>query len=422
MHLLPKMKKIGVPLLKKVKLLSFLSILPCLAFPDAEPLKVFILCGQSNMEGHAKISTFEAMKTDPDTKLIYERMVDESGAPVVCDDVWISYLTGEGGRMGEGIGKLGAGYGARRAPSEKGEKIGPEFTFGIYAREALQEPILIIKTAWGGKSIHTDFRPPAAGPYQFNDSEIENFKKRGKDLKVMKAEKEKQTGRYYRLMIDHVKAVLSNPKRIYPDYQERRGYELAGFVWFQGWNDMVAGGTYPNRDRPGGYDEYTDCLAHLIRDVRKDLQAPKMKFVIGVMGVGGPLEKYLDRRYVSTHGNFREAMAAPASMPEFKDNVIAVRTARFWDMRLQAWEDNQDKVRRMEGFLKSKHREHPNHDGRMSSAEQRQFLEKYRKELISEEEQAYAQMARSNGAYHYYGSAKTMARIGKAFAEALVGR
>ena len=53
---------------------SFLSFLilglwTCLA-AQAKPLKVFILCGQSNMEGHAKISTFEAMRTDPLTKPI----------------------------------------------------------------------------------------------------------------------------------------------------------------------------------------------------------------------------------------------------------------------------------------------------------------------------------------------------------------
>ena len=75
----------------------------------------------------------------------------------------------------------------------------------------------------------------------------------------------------------------------------------------------------------------------------------------------------------------------------------------------------------MAGFLKSKHREHPNRDGSMNTTEQKAYLEKYRKELISEEEEAYAKIARSNGGYHYYGSGKTMAQIGKAFAEALVG-
>ena len=384
------------------------------------PLKVFILCGQSNMEGHANISTFEATKLDPVTRPIYEEMVDSSGNPVTCDHVWISYFTGGRGNMGEGYGKLTAGYGSRRVPAEMGEKIGPEFTFGIYAQNALKEPILIIKTAWGGKSIHTDFRPPSAGPYVFNENELENFKRRGKDIKEVKAEKAEQTGRFYGLMMDHVNKVLADIKRVYPQYNEKKGYKVAGFAWFQGWNDMVASGTYPNRDKPGGYDAYTDCLAHFIRDVRKDLNAPKMKFVIGVMGVGGPLDKYASPRYVPIHGNFRNAMAAPVEMPEFKGNVFAVRTAKFWDMRLKELEDKQTQVKQMAGFLKSKHQEHANKDGSMSAADQKEYIEKYRKKLISEKEEAYARIAKSNGGYHYYGSAKTMAQIGKAFAEALV--
>ena len=60
----------------------------------AKPLKVYVLCGQSNMEGHAKISTFEAMRTDPLTKPILKEMVEEKGNPVVCDQVWISNFKG----------------------------------------------------------------------------------------------------------------------------------------------------------------------------------------------------------------------------------------------------------------------------------------------------------------------------------------
>lgn len=384
------------------------------------PLKVFILCGQSNMEGHAKISTFEAMKMDPATKPIYNQLVDASGSPVTCENVWISYFTGGRDNMGEGFGKLTAGYGSRKVPAEMGEKIGPEFTFGIYAQKALKGPILIIKTAWGGKSIHTDFRSPSAGPYPFSDQELENFKQRGKNLSEIKKEKTEQTGRFYRLMIDHVLNVLSDIKRVYPKYDAKQGYEISGFAWFQGWNDMVASGTYPNRGKPGGYDAYSECLGHFIRDVRKDLKAPEMKFVIGVMGVGGPLEQYTSQRYVPTHGSFRDAMAAPALLPEFKGNVTAVRTAAFWDMRLKDWEDKQGQIKQMEGFLKSKHSDHPNRDGSMSAKEQKEYLDKYRKKLITKEEEDYARIARSNAAYHYFGSAKTMARIGKAFAEAMV--
>jgi len=392
----------------------------CTLSVDAKPLKVYILSGQSNMEGHAQIHTFDVMGQDPVTAPILKEILGADGKPRVCDNVWISYYTGGGDNLGEGFGKLTAGYGSRRNPGEASDKIGPEFTFGIYMGKAVSEPILIIKTAWGGKSIHTDFRPPSAGPYPFSQKEIENLKKREKNIDEVKAEKAKRTGHYYRLMMKHVKHVLADIKRVYPGYDAKQGYEVAGFVWFQGWNDMVASGTYPERGKPGGYDRYSECLAHFIRDVRKELEAPKMKFVIGVMGVGGPLDKYASQRYVPIHGGFRRAMAAPASMPEFKSNVTAVDTAQFWDMRLQAIEDNQAKVKQMTRFLKSKHKDHANKDGSMDAKAQKEYVDKYRRELIGDGEVIYAKDARSNAAYHYFGSAKTMSQIGKAFAEAMV--
>jgi hypothetical protein len=35
---------------------------------------------------------------------------------------------------------------------------------------------------------------------------------------------------------------------------------------------MVDHGTYPQRDKPGGYDAYSTVMAQFIRDVRKDLE------------------------------------------------------------------------------------------------------------------------------------------------------
>jgi hypothetical protein len=294
-------------------------------------LRVYILAGQSNMEGHAQVRTFDYIGDDPATAPMLKLMRAENGSPRVCDKVWISYLTGSRDRGGEGFGKLTAGYGSRKNPAEDGGKIGPEFTFGIYMARAGAGPILVIKTAWGGKSLHTDFRPPSAGPYVFSEAQIENFKKRGKDVKQVKADKAAATGHYYRLMIGHVKHVLGDISRVYPGYDKKQGHEIAGFAWFQGWNDMVDSGTYPDRGKPGGYKKYGEWMAAFIRDVRKDLAAPKMPFVIGVMGVGGPIEQYTSPRYKVTHGNFRSAMAAPTTMPEFKGNVVAVRTGLYWD-------------------------------------------------------------------------------------------
>ena len=385
------------------------------------PLKVYILVGQSNMEGQAKIETFDYIGMDPETAPMLKDMRGPDGKPRVCERVWISFLTGspDRGSLGEGFGKLTAGYGSRKDPKEDGGKIGPEFSFGIYASKAYDGPILIIKTAWGGKSINTDFRPPSAGPYKFNEAQLANMKKQGKDIEKIQADRAKASGRYYRLMMEHVKKVLADPKRVVPCYDAKAGYEIAGFAWFQGWNDMVDGGTYPDRGKPGvGYPKYSEWMADFIRDVRKDLGVPKLPFVIGVLGVGGPIGEDYSPRYKVTHQNFRDAMAAPAKLPEFKGNVAAVLTELYWDQPLAAIEAKLGKVKGMSRQLRSKAKGTPNEDGKMTPAQQKEYIQEYRAKLISPREELMWKSGASNGGYHYLGCAKTMALIGKAFAEA----
>ena len=380
---------------------------------QAKPLKVFILAGQSNMEGHAKIETFDYIGDDPATAPLLKKMRGADGKPRVCDHAYISYFTGGGDTNGEGFGKLTAGYGSRRNPAEDGGKIGPEFTFGITMDEALEEPVLIIKTAWGGKSLNTDFRPPSAGPYVFNESQLENFRKQGKDIEQMKAAKAKETGRYYQLMVAHVKTVLADIKRVCPEYDTKQGYELAGFVWLQGWNDLVDSGTYPQRAQAGGYAAYSEVMAHFIRDVRKELNAPKMPFVIGVLGVGGIKAN-------PQTIEFRKAMAAPAALAEFKGNVIAVQTAPFWSEELAAIDEKRAKVTEMARQLRNKGKNSANKDGTMTEPQQREYLKKYEAELITPAEAALWSRGASNQGYHYLGCAKTFALMGQAFAEALL--
>jgi hypothetical protein len=317
------------------------------ATTHAAPLKVYILSGQSNMQGHASVTTFDYLSKDPKTASLLAEMRDKSGKPTVCDKVWISYLSEDrGGKATVKEGKLTAGFGARE------DTIGPEFTFGITMDKLHKEPVLLIKTAWGGKSLHTDFRPPSAS--------------------------EDGAGTYYKLMIDHVKTVLENPGKVVPSYNKRDGFELAGFVWFQGWNDLVDQQAYPQRGKPGGYDRYTEYMAHFIRDVRKDLNAPKLPFVIGVLGVNGPVDTFDGPRYKPVYQSFRDAMAAPASMPEFKGTVAAVRTEVFWDHELAAARDKKERT---------------------------------------PEEEEIAKGA-SNQGFHYHGAAKFFGPAGRAFAEA----
>ena len=388
-----------------VFLLAVLPAVPC-ATAAAKPLQVYILAGQSNMQGHAKVTTFEHIGMDPATKPILAEMQNPDGSPKVCKRVWISSL---GSADTEQTGKLTTGFGA----SQNGPKIGPEFTFGIYMEKFTDAPILLIKTAWGGKSLNTDFRPPSAGPYVFNDTQLAGFQKQSKDLATIKADKAKETGVTYRLMVEYVKSVLGDIKRVVPSYDAAQGYELAGFVWFQGWNDLVDGSTYPNRDKPGGYDAYSTVMAHFIRDVRKDLSAPKLPFVIGVLGVGGPTTEYGpdQQRYKATHQNFRDAMAAPAQLPEFKGNVAAIRTEKYWDLELTAAKAKDDAIKQKAKKLAT--------EGNMKPADEKAALEKMRMEGLTERERLILEKGISNFEFHYLGSAKILGGIGKGLAEAM---
>jgi len=370
------------------------------------PLKVFILAGQSNMQGHAKVETFDYIGDDPTTATLLKEMRGADGKPRVLENVWISSIGCLGDAysdLTEKTGQLTAGFGAPE------NKIGPEFTFGITLEKLLGEPILLIKTAWGGRSLHTDFRPPSAGPYVPTPEEA----KRWAEKPERKTKTEAATGVFYREMVAHVKKVLADPKRVCPAYDTKQGYEIAGFVWLQGFNDLVSSDTYPPKpgEKVRDYSKYGVWLADLIRDVRKDLAAPKLPVVIGVLGVDGL--KANDHTKA-----FRTAMAAPAALPEFEGNVVAIETAPFWSEELGAIAEKKEKVSQMAHLLKSKNKKEANADGTMTEQQQRDYVKAYEAKIITPAEAAAWKRGASNGGYHYLGCAKTFALMGKAFAEA----
>lgn len=390
-----------------IAVIAICSLASFAAAAAARPLKIFILAGQSNMEGHAKVETFDYIGDDPATAPLLKQMRDPDGTPHVCDHTWISYFTGIGQANGEGHGKLTAGYGSREKPDEDGGNIGPEFTFGLTMDQSLQQPVLIIKTAWGGKSLFHDFRPPSAGPYVRTPEDIE----KGRYL-------DKDCGLYYRLMIAHVQRVLGDIKRVCPEWDPRQGYEIGGFVWLQGWNDMVNREVYPvppKGSKELRYGNYSLWLADFIRDVRRDLKAPQMPFVIGVMGVDGANPG-------ADVAAFRVAMARPAELPEFRDNVFAVQTAPFWDEKLGGISIKYDRVRQMSYLLRTRNKSAANADGSMTDQQQREYLKQYQARLISPEDAVTWKRGASNAGYHYLGCAKTFALMGRAFAEVLLHR
>ena len=180
---------------------------------------------------------------------------------------------------------------------------------------------------------------------------------------------------------------------------------------------MVDGGAYPNRGKQGGYDAYSQVLAHFIRDVRRDLDAPRLPFVIGVLGVGGPVEEYGPeaKRNAEVHRNFRNAMAAPAAMPEFAGTVAAVRTEVFWDreyvslkVRESALKPDIDKIR---AEVK---------DGTRTRADGDAAIDALLAARFDARELTILRDSVSNQEYHYLGSARILAPIGQAFAESAV--
>ena len=156
--------------MKRTYLLAVLGALLSFTPLTAAPLKVYIMAGQSNMQGCARENTLPHMQSHPDTAHMAEKMVDANGQPRPIDKVWIAAL-GVRKDQEEKTGQLMMGYGY---DGGGGIKIGPEMGFAITMQEHLKEPILIIKTTWGGKSLFGDFRPPSAGPWDFGPGAAAN--------------------------------------------------------------------------------------------------------------------------------------------------------------------------------------------------------------------------------------------------------
>ncbi|NNE92770.1 MAG: hypothetical protein HKN23_14080 [Verrucomicrobiales bacterium] len=385
---------------KRTTLIGFLVAAICGSSVMADgkkPLKVYILAGQSNMQGSAHQRTFAAIGDDPMTAPLLQEILDPEGNPVVCENAWITYLTG--GRDGETIlrGKVKVGYGF------DSERIGPEYAFGIMMDRALDEPVLLIKTAWGGKSLAVDFRSPGAGPYEPGEREKENGR----------VPEEEAVGHYYREMIRFVRATLKDAEsigKVVPGYDSEQGYELAGFVWFQGWNDLV------NRHH---LEQYTGNMIHFITDVRREFDAPDLPFIVGILGVYGtdPDSRRFDKGLRASA--FRKAQFDAVEQydkraPEgFRGNVIAVDSGPFYELELSDiyWK------RRLAGNWKRQVEQ-----GKMSSEKFKTECARYGfgdGELTAEEQRIWDRCA-SHAEYHYLGSGKTFVRFGKALAEAML--
>jgi hypothetical protein len=268
---------------------------------EPAPVRVFILAGQSNMQGHGFVSStaernggkgsLEFLVKDSATAASFSHLTDAAaGGWKSRDDVKIVYLDRQG--------PLTVGYGARP------ELIGPELGFGWVMGEWSEEPVLLIKCAWGGKSLAVDFRPPSSGaiPYSLGEKQDEAI-----------SNDPEMVGRYFRETVQLTQTALTKVHEMFPDSEGK--YIIAGFGWHQGWNDRI-------NDRFNA--EYESNLANFIQDIRQELSVPQLPFVIAETGMNGPSETH--PRALS----LMQAQAAVAQRPEFQGNVAFVGTKNFW--------------------------------------------------------------------------------------------
>ncbi|MGB0992311.1 MAG: sialate O-acetylesterase [Akkermansiaceae bacterium] len=322
----------------------------------AEVVKVYILAGQSNMEGKAQNKLLEYQAKAPETKKHYTHL-RKDGQWITRDDVMIKYLKRHGG--------LTIGYGSR-------DRTGAELQFGTSMGDHHKEPVLLIKTAWGGHSLFQKFRSPSAGmpSDEFLAKELakaverakrNNEKRKRNDPMPTMKDIKAVYGSSYRMMMEEVKQTYADYETLFPSLKGKK-LELAGFVWFQGWNDQYN----------GAETHYASNMKHFINDVRKDLKTPKLPFVIGVMGQNGSKPAKGAMKVI------QDAQLSMETLPDFKGNVKAVKTDVLIDKAAEklypTWKQN---------------------------------FEQWEK-------------TGSDRGYHYLGSAIWFNRIGKGFAEAMI--
>ena len=243
---------------------------------EMEPVAIFLMAGQSNMEGYGPIAKTE--RGDWPLSGSLEELIASGEEPATISDkhsdVWVTIGRGDNVHP---PGLLEPGFG------ENTLFIGPELGFGEILGENLKQPLVLYKFAKGGSTLGKDWRPPSAGG---------------------------TIGQLYQTMISSFKEFLSNDiDSTFEQEIQARGYRVEGFIWLQGWNDQF---------EDGFVAEYQENLVSLIRDLRSDLQLPNLPAII----VEGPtLEEALRQARTAAINQLKEDSNARVLFVETEDLV-----------------------------------------------------------------------------------------------------
>lgn len=297
----------------------------------SKPVKVFLIMGQSNAVGLGSVigdkpGTLEnAVKTEK----LYPFLVDDAGAWVERKDVRnVQVMVGKDG----GMSLLHNEW-----MTVKGKTMGVEYGVGHQLGNAIDEPVMVLKSCIGNRSLGWDLLPPGSRRFL---TEITD-KSGNKTAKVVAGYKDKPdmwdadstkglateppkdwldrngkpidwyAGKQWDNDIANAKKVLSELGTYYP---EAKKYEVAGIFWWQGEKDA---GNAAHAER------YEQNLVNLIKALRKEFDAPNAKFVMGTIGE-------VTKGAAGNSGKILDAMMAvdgkSGKYPEFKGNVATVYT------------------------------------------------------------------------------------------------
>ncbi len=276
----------------------------------SRPVQVFILMGQSNMVGlgnvgpEGKDGTLEhAVRT----KGMYPYLIDDAGKWIERKDVRnVRVMVGKGGMQ----------LFNNEWMTVTGKHLGPEFGIGHILGHAIEAPVLVLKSCIGNRSLGWDLLPPGSEPYENQGKTVPGYRGTPDNPKGdgRKPEGVWYAGKQYDDDVENAKKVLADLGKYYPG---AKTYEVAGFFWWQGekdtYNDKLFGGAHAAR--------YERNLAHLIKQLRKDFDAPGAKFVLATLGEakkgGGGNGGMVLEAQLAVDG-------ASGKHPEFKGNVATV--------------------------------------------------------------------------------------------------
>lgn len=281
----------------------------------SKPVKVFIVMGQSNTLEMGAVGGDKdgALEKAVKGENLYGFLTDAEGKWTVRQDVRNVSVMQKGDNMNVYRNDW---------LTISGNKIGIEIGIGHQLGNAVEEPVMVLKSSIGNRGLGWDLLPPGSESYEFTGMDNKTKKETtwvyaGYKQSPNRWEKGTEpvpigwyAGKQYDDDTANAKKVLAEIGTYYPGATK---YEIAGFIWWQGDKDRydVAHAT-----------RYEKNLVNLIKALRKDFNAPDAPFVCATLG-----QTAKDSKQGNDGLIFDAQMAvdgASGKYPEFKGNVATV--------------------------------------------------------------------------------------------------